>query len=250
MKTGVGLAKWAQDAVNDGNHVYWYGTYMNPCTNSKLKSKAKQYPSHYTKDRTARYERDIKEGKICSDCVGLIKGYLWEENGVIKYKRDNISDVSAKGMHSACKVKGKITNNGADLPIGALVFNSSLSHVGVYIGNGKVSEARNFAKGFQTNTLKSRTFTLWGLCPWCDYTDQSETEKDGCELPTVRNGSKGAAVKVAQRLLISKGYTLPKYGVDGDFGKETQARITEFQINKGLQVDGVVGAATWAALAE
>lgn len=249
-KTGAELAKWAQDAVNDGQHVYWYGTYMNPCTSSKLKSKKKQYPSHYTSDRMPTYERHIQEGKICSDCVGVIKGYLWELDGVIKYQRDGIPDVSAKGMYNSCKVKGRIENNGAALPVGALVFNSSLTHVGVYIGNGKVSEARSFAKGFQTNLLKNRTFTLWGLCPWCAYDDLGETGKGVDDVPTVQKGSKGLAVKICQQLLISKGYSLPKWGADGDFGSETRNRVKEFQINRGLECDGIVGAKTWAALAE
>ncbi len=51
--------------------VYWYGTTINACTESKLKSKAKQYPEHYTEDRMSRYKKDIAEHKICADCVGL-----------------------------------------------------------------------------------------------------------------------------------------------------------------------------------
>ena len=33
-KTGAGLAKWASDIHAAGTHVYWYGTYCNPCTAS------------------------------------------------------------------------------------------------------------------------------------------------------------------------------------------------------------------------
>jgi peptidoglycan hydrolase-like protein with peptidoglycan-binding domain len=37
-------------------------------------------------------------------------------------------------------------------------------------------------------------------------------------------------------------------GVDGDFGAKTEAAVKEFQRNRGLDPDGVVGKQTWAAL--
>lgn len=68
--------------------------------------------------------------------------------------------------------------------------------------------------------------------------------------PTIRKGSKGADVKTAQNLLIAKGHKLPKYGADGDFGGETDAAVRAYQRDKGLAVDGIIGAKTWAALLE
>lgn len=248
VKTGAGLAKWAADAAADGKHVYCYGTYMNPFTARKLKEKAKQYPDHYTSDRMATYERFVEEGKIASDCVGVIKGYLWDENGVIKYERDGIPDVSASGMYKLCKEFGKIADRADELPAGALVFISSKHHVGVYIGGGRVAEARSFAMGFQINNLKDRDFTHWGLCPFVTYDEQTAPALGADDVPTVRKGSEGLAVRIAQRLLVSKGFTLPKWGVDGEFGSETENRVKEFQLNHNLRCDGVVGYATWDKL--
>ena len=65
---------------------------------------------------------------------------------------------------------------------------------------------------------------------------------------TLRKGDKGSAVKDLQEQLIRLGYPLPKYGADGDFGKETEAAVKAFQMDNGLQADGVVGAKTYAAL--
>src|SRR6185503_6253563 len=40
---------------------------------------------------------------------------------------------------------------------------------------------------------------------------------------------------------------LPKW-IDGDFGTTTESLVKEFQRSEGLEVDGVVGEQTWAAL--
>lgn len=249
MKTGEGLARWAENAVNTGKFVYWYGTYCNPCNMNLLNGKQKQYPKHYTTARRATYEKHIAQGKICTDCVGLIKGYYWEKAGEVKYKRDGLPDVSAKGMYNACRSKGVIMDEIPEIR-GLLVFNDDLSHVGVYIGNGKVAEAQSFAKGVRINNLSARTFTLWGLCPYIQYEQDNLPEK-GTEVehvPTIRSGSEGLAVQILQRLLIAHRYTLPKYGVDGDYGNETISAVKQFQAENGLTVDGVCGPKTWAAL--
>ena len=44
---------------------YWYGTCVYPCTESRLTSKAKQYPSHYTSSRMPTYRKHISAGYVC-----------------------------------------------------------------------------------------------------------------------------------------------------------------------------------------
>ena len=63
--------------------------------------------------------------------------------------------------------------------------------------------------------------------------------------PTVRRGSKGAAVTLLQNRLMEYGYPLPRYGADGDFGGETETAVRQFQADHGLSSDGVVGPLTW-----
>jgi peptidoglycan hydrolase-like protein with peptidoglycan-binding domain len=58
---------------------------------------------------------------------------------------------------------------------------------------------------------------------------------------TVKEGDHGADVKAVQRLLRAKGAHI---GVDGDFGKHTEAAVRGFQRSHGLEPDGVVGANT------
>lgn len=66
--------------------------------------------------------------------------------------------------------------------------------------------------------------------------------------PTLRKGDKGTYVKELQNLLLQHGYTLPKYGADGDYGNETVVAVKAFQRTHGLSDDGIAGAKTWAAL--
>lgn len=66
--------------------------------------------------------------------------------------------------------------------------------------------------------------------------------------PTLKKGDKGADVANLQRLLMQAGYSLPKYGADGDFGNECLSAVKAFQKDNKLTVDGIVGAKTWAAL--
>lgn len=278
-KTGAGLAKWAEDIFAGGKHVYWYGTYCNPCTASLLSGKTRQYSNHYGSNRQATYKKHIEQGKTCTDCVGLIKGYYWELDGAIKYKRDGLPDKGAKGMYNATKIKGTIAKGMPEIP-GLLVWTKTQGHVGVYVGGGMVVEARGFSYGVQRNAMNKRGFTHWGLCPYITYTAEEEalaraamdgkaegntaqdTPQDaqkpaqeaasvqgGVNMPTIREGDKGTAVKVLQRMLIMRGCKLPRYGCDGQYGAETVEAVKAYQTTHALAIDGIAGPLTWAALA-
>ena len=77
------------------------------------------------------------------------------------------------------------------------------------------------------------------------------TTKGECDVKveTIRKGSKGGAVLSLQTLLIHKyAISCGSYGADADFGSGTDKAVRQFQTAKGLEVDGIVGANTWAAL--
>lgn len=283
-KTGKGLAKWAEDIYKADTHVYWWGTYCKPCSDTLLAGKTKQYPEQYKESRQGTYRNHIVQGKIATDCCGLIKGYYWEKDGVIKYKRNDLPDRSASGLYSSATVKGTIDTL-PDIP-GVLLFTKSRDHVAVYVGGGYEVEARGFNQDIQRHKVSERSFTHWGLCAYIEYTTDevakakaavngentsaivsgtgSTVANTGTEntavnavqegktvtitLNTLRNGSKGKQVKTLQRLLIIETYDLGSYGADGSFGAMTEKAVKAFQKKNGLEVDGIVGKNTWTAL--
>jgi putative chitinase len=63
--------------------------------------------------------------------------------------------------------------------------------------------------------------------------------------PVLRRGSKGEAVVELQRLLRRLNFMV---AVDADFGPGTEVAVAAFQRDRQLDVDGIVGHDTWAAL--
>jgi serine/threonine protein kinase len=92
------------------------------------------------------------------------------------------------------------------------------------------------------STPPAETTTAPAQPPWltqCTY--YSGTEQT--EL-----GDKNQRVVQVQCMLTKRGYSVGSSGVDGQFGKDTDTAVRQFQSDKGLEVDGQVGPNTWAAL--
>lgn len=64
-------------------------------------------------------------------------------------------------------------------------------------------------------------------------------------IVTIQRGSQGYEVRALQCQLVKYGYSV---SVDGDFGSGTESAVKNFQTNKGLVSDGIVGPLTWLHL--
>ncbi len=168
---------------------YWYGTCVYRCTEELRQRKADQYSSHYKSNRTPTYQKHISEKKICADCVGLIKGFFWTNGGkrVLEaigndksfnnsYTANGMPDRSANGLLSWCKNQGCKNGKISSIPeVAGLVVHKS-GHVGVYIGNGKVVEARDYSYGIVESELSERDWTSWSYV-------QSRSESSDSTIP-------------------------------------------------------------------
>lgn len=61
-----------------------------------------------------------------------------------------------------------------------------------------------------------------------------------------QRGDDGQEVVSIQKRLVELSYSITN--IDGDFGPETENAVRRFQADRGLEVDGVIGPATYRAL--
>ena len=244
-KTNEGLAAYARKALAEGWR-YWYGATGVKCTAELLARKTAQYPEHYKSDRTARCNRDIAEGRMAADCIGLAKGYMWldEDTGRQVYKANACPDASANGMFAQSIEKGDIASM-PDVPGLMVRFNG---HTGVYVGGGRVIEARGFNYGVVETEIDRRPWTHWYRLPGLIYEGAARPAEYLPGNRILRRGLRGGDVKRAQEMLMALGYALPLFGADGDYGAETENTVRAFQKAANLVVDGLCGPKTIAAL--
>ena len=88
--------------------------------------------------------------------------------------------------------------------------------------------------------------------PECRDVSEAESEPNDNtpHQPTIRLGDRGPAVGQWQAVLVAAGYSLEPFGADDHFGRLTHQRTIQFQRERGLVPDGVVGAKTWGAVGE
>lgn len=166
MKTNLGLVAYCKKQLG---LPYWWGTFGQIATKTLYEQKKRQYPNQYL-------WTDFKNqfGQRVHDCVGLIKGYMWsDEKGRITY--NSLQDKDVSGMMKQCTALGPVCNI-PEVP-GLLVFMKS--HVGVYIGNGKVIEAKGHAYGVVETELKKRPWEMFGRLGWLEYVEEEEEMLDG-----------------------------------------------------------------------
>lgn len=101
---------------------------------------------------------------------------MWTENNKINYNASQDKNVS--GMLRNCTEQGTMETM-PDL-IGVLVFMDG--HVGIYIGNGKVIEARGHAYGVVETNLVGRGWTKWGKLNWIKYVKKEFTREEKIQL--------------------------------------------------------------------
>ena len=174
--TNVELVHYAQGQIG---RPYWFGTFGQKASTSLLTSKRKQYPNYYT---DSDFSSQAKAGQKVHDCGGVIKGALMspnaDPNAIVKYNAKY--DVDSDTMLNQCSESGSI----GSIPEieGVLVFKKG--HVGVYIGDGKVVEARGHKYGVIESNLGDMPWTNWGKHKDIEYIVENKAETPQIDVPT------------------------------------------------------------------
>ena len=176
------------------------------------------------------------------DCSGLAY-WAFEQLGGYVYHGSNT--IWNQYVTRRAKLIGGKRESGEMLP-GDPVFLTRMQdgkpnrhHIGYYVGNDTVIEAKGTKWGVVTSRLDH----------WDETAHWVNVEYEGgliyMNMPTLRRGASGEDVKTLQNLLNENGYALT---VDGKFGAATQEAVKDYQTAHGLVSDGIVGAATWDSL--
>lgn len=186
-KTNIGLINFAMNAVS-ANSGYIYGAYGQDVTLSFLKKQQAIFIADSSANLTnteIEFIFGTYSGKPSFDCIGLIKGYEWlnEDTGFIRYASNGFPDVGANGMERAATVKGTIDSL-PEIP-GLAVWMDG--HIGVYIGDGAVIEAKGNRYGVVQSALSESAWTHWLQLPGITYVTAG-TYPYGAKKVRIENG--------------------------------------------------------------
>jgi len=178
-------------------------------------------------------------GRKIVDCSGLIVEAM-RSGGASYYDR------SANTFRAQFVESGSIKSI-PEIP-GLAVWRKG--HIGVYVGNGKVVEARGYKYGVVTTNVFDRGWSLWGKLRDVDYTETAEVTS-GLVISKLLKRKRvfdvtDTEVMALQERLLTLGFDCGR--IDGKFGEKTEKAVIAFQRARGLKVDGIVGAETTAAL--
>lgn len=172
-KNNKDLVIWAQAAL-DEHWGYVWGTYGQVLSTGILDAKLEQYP-----DAVGGYYDFIVSnwlGGRTVDCVGLIKGYAWfdDETHELVYGSNSMPDIGANQMFEAATEKGSISEM-PEIP-GLAVWREG--HIGIYIGGGKIIEARGTKSGVIQSRVSDGAFTHWLKIPYINYVEDEDEDEN------------------------------------------------------------------------
>ena len=190
---------------------------------------------------TAESDESVHEGRTrFFDCRGFT---YWIIKKAYGFKLEGGGATSQWDTASNWAAKGEIDT----MPKNTLCClfvrkGSKMEHTGL----GLNEETIECSSGVQHFTKRNKKWTHWAVPACVTWSVEPTPQPD--KKPTLRRGSTGPYVTLAQTELINKGYSCGNKGADGIFGKDTESAVKRFQQDNGLTVDGVIGERTCAAL--
>lgn len=190
-KWGYILGKW---------HTMWTQALQNSLVSSMKSKYGDNWKSTGKGDKNYwnAYYGSKWIGKYVTDCSGLFY-WAFKELGGYMYHGSNTM------WKSYCTSKGTLTkgarSDGKELKPGTAVFvthGSDRTHVGLYIGNGKVIEASGQDVGVITTDITNKKWAEWGELKGVSYTSSSSNT-----TPTPTPSDSGSSTNVVGSAVVN-----------------------------------------------
>lgn len=196
IKTADLIAKFQYAIDNNWGYVLgaWHTMWTQALQNQKVQYMINNYGSNWktTGKGDKQYYNALNCGKWIghwvTDCSGLFY-WAFKELGGYMYHGSNTM------WNKYCANKGKLSKgkrtDGQDLKPGSAVFvckdGSNRSHVGLYIGNGKVIEAAGQSSGVIYSEITNSKWAEWAELKGVDYSSASTPSTDKKEEGAMPN---------------------------------------------------------------
>ena len=184
------------------------------------------------------------------DCRGFTR---WVLKKVYGWTLQGGGCTSQWNTASNWKAKGKISDGIPKDTLVCLFYSKdNKEKTWEHTGFGLNNETVECSVGVQYFKTRNKKWTHWAV-PACVEGDVGPVPVPPVPpvpetKPTLRRGSKGEWVTVLQTKLVSRGYDIGSAGIDGNYGRGTEAAVKAFQHDMGLTADGIGGPKTWEAL--
>lgn len=193
-----------------------------------------------SKIRDNRYYYSMnRENEFAVDCSWLLITSL-KEIGVDVHGATytgNMENLTASGFKRII-IKPGVTFQRGDILVKHI--SGTNGHTVLYLGNNQIAEACNKKNGLRVTTYYANGY---------QYILRFEAKEAAPTIKTpetIRKGSKNINVGFLQLFLNT--YEVNRLKIDCDFGGKTEEAVKNFQLNKGLEVDGIVGVKTWTKI--
>jgi GH25 family lysozyme M1 (1,4-beta-N-acetylmuramidase) len=239
--------------------------------NAKRAKAAGVHVGYYWFSYAATAEEARKEADFCCDAIERIGvapdmpvcfDYEYDsvekappQESIVNLARAFLSRVKERGYYPANYTNYDFLSRGFDQLVGE--YDLWLAQWGVskpgrdcqiwqYTSTGRPDGVSGVAD--MNICYKDYPSIIGGDTPKPTPTPTPTPSEDKCMVQTniIKNGSKGSTVKSWQTLLNFWGFNCGN--ADGIFGGKTEEATKKFQKEYGLEVDGVVGSATWGMM--
>lgn len=193
-------------------------TMQAACDNANIGYDQYQRDTLYKLAKDVGFDPALVDAPCETDCSALVRVCLAYAGILVEnFRTSNEASVLLRSGEFIELKEGRYTDQSAYLRRGDILVTRTQGHTVVVLSDGAKAETA---------------------------ADDVETEA----RTTLKRGMRGEDVRRLQARLMELGYSLPKYGADGEYGKETVEAVKAFQLDRGLTADGIAGEATLAAL--